>query len=96
MSFEDAPKQTIKPESLVKGLVRFFNGDKKVTLDAINEYLSGNPLASKGEIFAALSGGKGKGKPHFGRLANAEDGTELGSHTSKFRKLSRRRKYRTG
>lgn len=96
MTPEQKSKNQVNPESLVKGLSRFFNGDKKETLSAIIEYLKANSTASKGEIFAELSGGKGKGKSHFSRLVEAEDGTELGKRVSKFRQLSRRRKYKNG
>jgi hypothetical protein len=89
---QDRPKQNrLNIPSLAKGLQRFFGGDVGRATDAILAYLEGNPLASKGEIFAALSGGKGKKKPHASVKGDTGGKIDVG-HGSKYRSLSRRRK----
>lgn len=79
-------------EKSAKRLARFYDGDLGQAAEAISSYLLENPLASKGEIFRALSAGKGRPSTHAS--AEPDTGELIGSgHRNLGRRKSNRRPH---
>lgn len=56
--------ERFKRPTLVNHLKRFFGGDKKQVIDAIDQQIENDDDLDTGKLFFRMTSGKGKGKQH--------------------------------